>query len=95
MTSIRRISPLAPLVLFLGLCLARCGDGDIRKGCKSYCKCHKGEQSLSRCRERCAKKLTALKKHNRPLARQTADCLAAKGERSCDELAACAGDLLP
>ena len=73
---------------------AGCGDGDIRKGCKNYCRCHRGNASDSACRKRCSERLSALKKRDRPLARQIADCLAAKGERSCKELAACAGDAL-
>jgi uncharacterized protein YgiB involved in biofilm formation len=77
-----------------GLALTSCGDGDIRKGCKNYCKCHRGNRSVSACRERCDKRLTALKKRDRPRERQIADCLAARGERKCAVLAACAGDVL-
>ncbi len=82
-----------PLVLGIGLA-ASCGDGDIRKGCKNYCKCHRGKDSDSACRSRCSERLHALKKRDRPQARQIADCLAAKGERKCSELAACAGSVL-
>jgi len=86
---------LVVLALLLGGGLAMgCGDGDIRKGCKNYCKCHRGEASDTACRKRCSKRLSALKKRNRPQARQIADCLAAKGERTCSELAACAGSIL-
>ena len=74
--------------------LVSCGDGDIRRGCKNYCKCHAGKLSESACRERCSERLHALKKRDRPRERQIADCLAAKGKRSCDELARCAGDAL-
>ncbi len=81
-------------LLMGSLVVAGCGDGDIRKGCKNYCKCHRGDDSDSACRKRCSKRLTALKKRDRPQARQIADCLASKGERKCSELAACAGSLL-
>ena len=74
--------------------LTACGDGDIRKGCKAYCKCHRGKRSESECRDHCAGRLRALKKRDRARERQIADCLAAKGERRCAELAACAGDAL-
>ncbi len=80
-------------LLAAGLLLA-CGDSDIRRGCKNYCKCHRGSRSESACRDRCQDRLTALKKRDRPRERQIADCLAAKGKRSCTELAACAGDAL-
>lgn len=83
---------LPALLLVTGLALAGCNDGDIRKGCKNYCKCHRGDRSVSACREHCAERLTALKKRDRPRERQIADCLAAKGERKCAELAACVGD---
>lgn len=84
---------LGPLLVAL-LLVAGCGDGDIRKGCKNYCKCHRGKRSESACRNHCSKKLHAIKKRDRPQAKQIADCLAAKGKRSCDELAACVGDFL-
>ncbi len=95
----RLLVPLMTLLfvagsLLSGSLLSGCGDGDIRKGCKNYCKCHRGKRSDSACRKRCSEKLHALKERNRPRARQTADCLAAKGERKCGELAACMGDLL-
>lgn len=96
----RRLIPLVTGLLLNGLLLtgllllAGCGDGDIRKGCKSYCKCHRGKASDSACRNRCSERLGALKKRDRPQAKQIADCLAAKGERTCSELAACAGDAL-
>lgn len=92
-----RITSVLFALLFatgLGLASVGCGDGDIRKGCKNYCKCHRGKRSLSDCRRHCAARLTALKKRDRPLERQIADCLAAKGERKCAELAACVGDAL-
>jgi len=82
-----------PLAVILVL-LAGCGDGDIRKGCKNYCKCHRGNKSESACRKRCSQTLLAIKKRDRPQAKQIAECLAANGERSCPELAACVGDYL-
>jgi hypothetical protein len=83
------LSLLLPL-----LSTTACGDGDIRRGCKNYCRCHKGKRSVSACEARCTDKLRALKKRDRPRERQIADCLAAKGKRSCAELAACAHDVL-
>ena len=89
-----RLAQSVLMLLGLCLCFAGCGDGDISKGCKNYCTCHSGERSRSACEKRCTGKLKALKKRDRPRERQIADCLAAKGERSCKELAGCAGDIL-
>jgi hypothetical protein len=87
-------SPLLALGLLLLLLLGACGDGDIRKGCKNYCKCHRGKKSATTCRDRCEERLSALKKRDRALGRQVAECLARKGKRKCDELARCAGPYL-
>jgi hypothetical protein len=82
------------LLLFgLGL-LAGCGDGDIRKGCAAYCECHAGKAGRSACEDRCRDRLRAMRKQDRAKERQVADCLAARGQRSCPELALCAGDFL-
>ena len=85
-------------LLLLGILLlgagAGCGDGDIRKGCASYCECHAGKRSRAACEDRCRDRLEALRKRDRPRERQIADCLAARGKRTCAELALCAGDHL-
>ena len=71
-----------------------CGNANFRKGCKKYCKCHHGERSVEACREGCYERLSRLEKRDRLSARQIGECLAARGERSCSELAACAGKLI-
>jgi len=81
------------LLLGFGL-LAGCGDGDIRKGCAAYCECHAGQPGRSACEDRCQARLEAMRKRDRAKERQIADCLAARGKRSCQELARCAGDFL-
>jgi hypothetical protein len=91
----RLVKRLMLLPLVTGFVLtAACLDGDMRKGCTRYCKCHRGARSEAACHARCTARLRALRKRDRARERQIAECLAAKGERSCDELAACAGDAL-
>ena len=94
-------APLLPILLALAslalatlTSLASCTDSDIRKGCGRYCKCYRGRQSGEACRSACEKTLTSLKKRDRALARQVADCLSAKGKRPCKELALCAEGVL-
>lgn len=74
--------------------LPACVDGDIRTGCRRYCRCHRGQKSAQSCRSTCERTLSALKKRDRARARQVADCLAAKGKRPCKELGLCAQGVL-
>lgn len=89
-----KLLSLVSLPAALALAVGACTDGDIRKGCENYCKCHAAQHSAESCRASCEKTLGALKKRDRPRAKQVADCLAAKGKRSCDELALCAQGVL-
>ena len=66
----RWIRLIFALLALYAVTLTACGDGDIRKGCRNYCKCHRGKGSKSACEARCAKKLKALKKRDRARERQ-------------------------
>ena len=86
-----------PLIAALGLAtllLTGCPDGDIRRGCENWCKCHKGDQSASACYDACSDTLKKLKKRDRPKMRQTAECLAGKGMRHCKEITLCGQGVL-
>jgi hypothetical protein len=90
-----RLGSLA-LLCGVALPLAACTDGDIRKGCKNWCRCHHGDQPVSSCRAACEKKLDALRERDRAFERQVAECLAAKGKRSCKQITLCGrGALTP
>lgn len=89
-----RLLVLLGALALLPTVLGGCTDSDIRKGCGRYCKCHRGKRSQDTCRSECEKSLASLKKRDRTLARQVADCLSAKGERPCKELALCAEGVL-
>lgn len=89
-----RLTALALILVTSEVAMQGCLDGDIRRGCKRWCECFHGDQDVSTCRDRCSEHLADLKKKDRPRERQVADCLAAKGTRSCPEIALCGEGVL-